>query len=132
MAVALLGALAAAAEKGGSMEDDDACVEDPSNALLFPFADFFADAPPPLFGGTDYAADAAAAAGCFRHIQKIFDELDECRAFELLRSGYDRGNFLLTKHARVIAITCTHAAIKRRDLLALGFQYDNLVIEEAA
>ena len=50
----------------------------------------------------------------------------------MLRSGYDRGNFLLTKHARVIAMTCTHAAIKRRDLLALGFQYDNLVIEEAA
>ena len=56
----------------------------------------------------------------------------ECRAFELLRSSYDRGNFLLTKHAKVIAMTCTHAAIKRRDLVALGFQYDNLVIEEAA
>jgi len=58
--------------------------------------------------------------------------LEECRAFELLRSSYDRGNFLLTKHAKVIAMTCTHAAIKRRDLIALNFQYDNLVMEEAA
>jgi len=62
----------------------------------------------------------------------MFTELDECRAFEILRSSYDRGNFLLTKHAKVIAMTCTHAAIKRRDLLALGFQYDTLVMEEAA
>lgn len=62
----------------------------------------------------------------------MFEELEECRAFELLRSSYDRGNYLLTKHAKVIAMTCTHAAIKRRDLIALNFQYDNLIMEEAA
>ena len=62
----------------------------------------------------------------------LTQELDECRAFELLRSSYDRGNFLLSKHAKVIAMTCTHAAIKRRDLINLAFQYDNLVMEEAA
>lgn len=39
---------------------------------------------------------------------------------------------MLTKHAKVIAMTCTHAAIKRRDLIALNFQYDNLIMEEAA
>ena len=50
-------------------------------------------------------------------IQALFDEIEECRAFELLRSSFDRGNFLLTKHAKVIAMTCTHAAIKRRDLI---------------
>ena len=31
-----------------------------------------------------------------------------------------------------MAMTCTHAAIARRQLLALGFRYDNLVMEEAA
>ena len=98
----------------------------------FPFADFFADAPAALFRRRDAAEDQQAAAGCFVHIKHIFKELDECRAFELLRSSYDRGNFLLSKHAKVIAMTCTHAAIKRRDLVALGFQYDNLVMEEAA
>jgi hypothetical protein len=29
-------------------------------------------------------------------------------------------------------MTCTHAAIKRKDLVDLGFQYDNLFMEEAA
>ena len=37
-------------------------------------------------------------------------------AFELVRSGYDRGNFLLTKEAKIIAMTCTHAALKRREV----------------
>jgi len=98
----------------------------------FPFVDFFADAPQPLFKGYSYEDDMDKARSCFRHIEAIFTELDECRAFELLRSSYDRGNFLLSKHAKVIAMTCTHAAIKRRDLIALSFQYDNLVMEEAA
>ena len=101
-------------------------------ALLFPFTDFFADAPQPLFKGHNFDADLAAARGCFRHLERLFTELEECRAFEILRSSYDRGNFLLTKHAKVIAMTCTHAAIKRRDLVALGFQYDTLIMEEAA
>ena len=29
-------------------------------------------------------------------------------------------------------MTCTHAAIKRHDLIRLSFQYDNLIMEEAA
>lgn len=41
-----------------------------------------------------------------------FTELEECRAFELLKSSYDRANYLLTKQAKIIAMTCTHAALK--------------------
>jgi intron-binding protein aquarius len=29
-------------------------------------------------------------------------------------------------------LTCTHAALVRRDLLKVGFHYDNVIIEEAA
>ena len=29
-------------------------------------------------------------------------------------------------------MTCTHAALKRRDLVQLGFQYDNIMMEESA
>jgi len=101
-------------------------------ALLFPFTDFFADAPQPLFRGASYADDLKKARGCFGHLTSLFTELEECRAFEILRSSYDRGNFLLTKHAKVIAMTCTHAALKRRDLIEKHFQYDTLVMEEAA
>ena len=44
----------------------------------------------------------------------------------------DRSNYLLTRQAKVVAMTCTHAALKRRDFLKLGFKYDNLVMEESA
>ena len=74
-------------------------------ASHFPFVDFFADAPQPLFKTRAMVEDYAIAQGCWGHIQALFKELDECRAFELLRSTYDRGNFLLSKHAKVIAMT---------------------------
>ena len=48
--------------------------------------------------------------------------LQEFRAFELLRSGRDRINYLLVKEAKIIAMTCTHAALKRRDLVELAFK----------
>jgi intron-binding protein aquarius len=55
-----------------------------------------------------------------RYIEKIFTQLEEFRAFELLRSGLDRSKYLLVKEAKVIAMTCTHAALKRRELVDLG------------
>lgn len=51
-----------------------------------------------------------------------FLPLQEFRAFELLRSGRDRINYLLVKEAKIIAMTCTHAALKRRDLVELAFK----------
>ena len=56
----------------------------------------------------------------YRYIEKIFTQLEEFRAFELLRSGLDRSKYLLVKEAKVIAMTCTHAALKRRELVDLG------------
>jgi len=38
----------------------------------------------------------------------------------------------MTRQAKVVAMTCTHAALKRRDFLDLAFKYDNLLLEEAA
>lgn len=55
-----------------------------------------------------------------RYIEKIFTQLEEFRAFELLRSGLDRSKYLLVKEAKVIAMTCTHAALKRKELVDLG------------
>lgn len=93
------------------------------------------------------------AQGCFRYIEKIFQQLEEFRAFELLRSGLDRSKYLLVKEAKIIAMTCTHAALKRKELVDLGtllqrccmiflffniiiknagFKYDNILMEEAA
>ncbi|GJJ70103.1 intron-binding protein aquarius [Entomortierella parvispora] len=99
----------------------------------FPFHQFFSNAPTPLFSGCSTADEALEVArGCFRHLKKLFEQLEEVSAFELLRTSYDRANYLLTKEAKIIAMTCTHAALKRRELVKLGFKYDNIVMEEAA
>ncbi|RQX72820.1 putative aquarius, partial [Toxoplasma gondii CAST] len=123
-------------------QDENACISvDPVRAmrefrhtyfeLLFPFPLFFADAPQPLFV-KDKAKDEEMAECCFRYIDRIFQQIDDCRAFELLRTAGDRANYLITKHARMIAMTCTHAAMTRENLVGLKFQYDTLIIEEAA
>ncbi|KAK7598066.1 hypothetical protein V9T40_006301 [Parthenolecanium corni] len=98
----------------------------------FPFHQFFDDAPKPLFKGRTYEEDLEIAEGCYRYIEKIFTQLEEFRAFELLRSGLDRSKYLLVMEAKIIAMTCTHAALKRQDLVDLGFKYDNILMEEAA
>ena len=65
-----------------------------------------------------------AVQGCFRHLSKIFKQLEEFRPFELLRSSRDRIHYLLVKEAKVIAMTCTHAALKRKDLVELAFKVE--------
>ncbi|XP_075493440.1 uncharacterized protein LOC142531234 [Primulina tabacum] len=113
-----------------------ACVENQDKPSFvqdrFPFKEFFNDSPRPIFTGQSYEKDMHAAKGCFRHLQTMFQELEECRAFELLKSTVDRSNYLMTKQAKIVAMTCTHAALKRKDFLHLGFKYDNLVMEESA
>eukprot|EP00549_Striatella_unipunctata_P000353 CAMPEP_0118689920 /NCGR_PEP_ID=MMETSP0800-20121206/9772_1 /TAXON_ID=210618 ORGANISM="Striatella unipunctata, Strain CCMP2910" /NCGR_SAMPLE_ID=MMETSP0800 /ASSEMBLY_ACC=CAM_ASM_000638 /LENGTH=960 /DNA_ID=CAMNT_0006587401 /DNA_START=100 /DNA_END=2982 /DNA_ORIENTATION=+ len=64
-------------------------------------------------------------------VADVFKELADYRPLELLRSLRQRTDYLLTKQARIVAMTCTHAAIARSQLIDLGFQYDNLVMEEA-
>ncbi|KAK6621554.1 hypothetical protein RUM44_001361 [Polyplax serrata] len=102
----------------------------------FPFHVFFENAPKPLFKNRSYEEDMEIARGCYRYIHKIFQQLEEFRAFELLRSGLDRSKYLLVKEAKIIAMTCTHAALKRKELVDLGkalcFKYDNILMEEAA
>ncbi|CAG9565443.1 unnamed protein product [Danaus chrysippus] len=98
----------------------------------FPFHEFFDGAPKPLFPGKSYDEDMEIALSCYRYIHHIFEELEEFRAFELLRSGLDRSKYLLVKEAKIIAMTCTHAALKRSELVQMGFKYDNILMEESA
>lgn len=119
---------------------DEATVHDIQAA--FPFAAFFNKSAKnrrggvsiaPLFGTCQTAEDAVIMSrACFQHIRDIFAELREYRAFELLRTQKQRMNYLLTKQARVVAMTCTHAALVRRDLVDLEFAYDTVIVEEAA
>ena len=99
----------------------------------FPFYYYFQDAPQPLFpleASREQILDIAR--GCERHIQKIFAELEDIRPFEILRGSKDKANYLLIKEARIIAMTSTHAAMRRQEISDLGFHYDNVIMEEAA
>ncbi|KAF2905333.1 hypothetical protein ILUMI_00835 [Ignelater luminosus] len=100
-------------------------------AQEFPFRRFFENIDS-LFKGQCYEEDLEIAESCFRYIEHMFNELEEFRAFELLRSGLDRSKYLLVKEAKIIAMTCTHAALKRKELVDMGFKYDNILMEEAA
>ena len=73
----------------------------------------------------------AEARRYLKRLDEIFSELREYRPFELLRSQRQRGDYLIMKQARIVAMTCTHAAIVRSQLIELGFEYDNVVMEEA-
>ena len=98
----------------------------PGVGSLFPFKEYF-------HLGTD-AVDSLTldkANEKFFELDDIFSELAEYRPLELLRSQRQRADYLLMKQARVVAMTCTHAAIARSHLIELGFHYDNLVMEEA-
>ena len=61
----------------------------------------------------------------------MFSELEECRAFELLKNIGNRSNYLLTKHAKVIAMTCTMRNQTLR-FYSSRFEYDSLIMEESA
>ncbi|TPP40894.1 Intron-binding protein aquarius [Fasciola gigantica] len=105
----------------------------------FPFMEFFTGQKSPpvevvaqLFPGRSLIEDMAMARACFQHVHSLFAQLDEFRAFELMRTGTERANFLLVQEAKIIAMTCTHAALRRRDLVQLGFTYDTILMEEAA
>ena len=52
----------------------------------FPFLAFFANAPQPLFKGHSFAEDWDIAEGCFRHIKKIFEQLEVILLFRGLLS----------------------------------------------
>ncbi|OJJ33165.1 hypothetical protein ASPWEDRAFT_53200 [Aspergillus wentii DTO 134E9] len=115
---------------------DQARAENASNEDIiaaFPFHSYFANAPQPIF---DSAAPKETvldiAEGCQRHVEKIFSELEDIRPFEILRLPRDKANYLLVKEARLIAMTSTHAAMRRQEIADLGFHYDNVVMEEAA
>eukprot|EP00923_Selenidium_pygospionis_P042265 GHVN01073199.1.p1 GENE.GHVN01073199.1~~GHVN01073199.1.p1 ORF type:complete len:1799 (-),score=441.84 GHVN01073199.1:775-5532(-) len=104
-------------------------------AALFPFTRFFSDVERVsgvrLFSNS-FDDDLIRARGCFAFLEDVFNQVDECAAFELLRNMHDRSNYLLSKQARIVAMTCTHAALTRTSLINLDFKYDTLIMEESS
>lgn len=99
----------------------------------FPFHHYFQNAPQPLFPSEATKDEVLEIVrGCEHHISKVFTSLEDIRPFEILRNNRDKTNYLMIKEARIIAMTSTHAAMRRQEIADLGFHYDNVVMEEAA
>ncbi|KAI8894947.1 hypothetical protein BC833DRAFT_529987 [Globomyces pollinis-pini] len=98
----------------------------------FPFKKYFEVIKPAIFEKPKTVEELTSVIEeSYKYIKEIFHELEEVRPFELLRSNKDRSNYVLVKEARIIAMTSTHASLKRRELVRLGFKYDTVVMEEA-
>jgi intron-binding protein aquarius len=92
----------------------------------FPFTQYF-----PELTETSTTLSPDAAMEKISQLKAVFTELAEYRPIELLRSQRQRTDYLLTSQAKIVAMTCTHAAIARSHLVDLGFHYDNVIMEEA-
>ena len=108
---------------------------------LFPFKLFFLDETPLFASGVDEETQKERARACVACINDLFAELREYRPFELLRTNRHRTDYILTHEARVVAMTCTHAALMRRHLIEshmkvgqwrwCDVQVDTVIVEEA-
>ena len=99
----------------------------------FPFHQYFQNAPQPLFPSSVSKENVLdIIRGCHYHIEKIFTSLEDIRPFEILRTNKEKTKYLMIKEARIIAMTTTHAAMRRQEIAESGFHYDNVIMEEAA
>ena len=108
-----------------------AALNDSELGALFPFKLFFLGEEPLFPRDLSEAAQAERARGCAASLRELFAELKEYRAFELLRTNRHRTEFVLAQEARVVAMTCTHAALMRQQLAASGLKVDTVIVEEA-
>lgn len=106
----------------------------------FPFRKFIDDlALKEEIGGSQKDKDQSNAAvhdllvleACNR-VSGIFKELEALRFLEELHTSRQRGSYLVASHASIVAMTCVHAAMQRRDIISQSFTYDTLIMEEAA
>ncbi|ODV59258.1 P-loop containing nucleoside triphosphate hydrolase protein [Ascoidea rubescens DSM 1968] len=68
----------------------------------------------------------------YESIVSIFDKLESFRPFEVLTNLKAKTNYILLKHAKVVAMTSTYVSMRNDDLKEMGLSFDNVLIEEAA
>eukprot|EP00644_Phytophthora_capsici_P015098 jgi/Phyca11/575207/estExt2_Genewise1.C_PHYCAscaffold_710124 len=98
----------------------------PKNEKVAAFAEFFT-----LRMGAA-PANAEALRQFAMNNESYFVELRRLQPFELLQTPRQRGDMYLINHARIVAMTCTHAALNHRKLTDLGLTFGSLIMEEAA
>ena len=106
-------------------------MNDSELGALFPFKLFFLGEEALFPHDASEAEQKERARACMASVRELFAELKEYRAFELLRTNRHRTEFVLAQEARVVAMTCTHAALMRQQLAASGLKVDTVIVEEA-
>ncbi|GAO47490.1 hypothetical protein SAICODRAFT_57839 [Saitoella complicata NRRL Y-17804] len=101
-------------------------------SAAFPFHAFFAYAPQPLFSDASIKENISVAEDCYKHMQNLFEELGGLRPLELLKRRKDKLDYLLTKEARIIALTSEQAITKCKEFIEMGFRYDSVIIPDCA
>lgn len=99
----------------------------------FPFTDYFSKwLDSNLFQTVDSFNEATELAkSCWAHLDQMHQDIKACYPFEWLRDANERGNFLVTRQAKIVAMTTTFATINRKSLSEMGFTVNNILIEEA-
>lgn len=90
-----------------------------SSGGVFPFTAYFQSI-------NIVVSDEASAVAS---VENIFNKLEECAAFEILRTVKDRSFFLLNSQSRIVATTSAAVSIHFKALSAVKF--DSLVVEDS-
>ncbi|KAL9643532.1 hypothetical protein ABK040_010146 [Willaertia magna] len=85
-----------------------------------------------IFKKQTFDEDLLIAFEKYSEIELLYELLNECKVLESIRSYSERTNYILTQQSRIIAMTSTHAAIKRRSFLQQNLQFDTLILEDAS
>lgn len=67
----------------------------------------------------------------WNYLQQLFEDIEYMKPFEVLYTDRERSNLMLCRDARIIAMTTTYAALKRKELVDLNFSFETLMMEEA-
>jgi intron-binding protein aquarius len=98
----------------------------------FPFTLFFGTAPQPLFplnATLDQIKDIAE--GCYRHLCRLFDDLQELQPLEVFRETEERAFYHLIGISRLVLMTSAQMFCGKKELIARRFRYDQLIMDEA-
>ncbi|OII77594.1 hypothetical protein cand_016010 [Cryptosporidium andersoni] len=69
---------------------------------------------------------------CLKAIKSVFTQLEEIEFMEILTTNHDRGQYILSKYSKVIAMTCRYAILHLEYLRELNLGITTFIIEEAA
>ena len=66
------------------------------------------------------------------NLNDLINKIKELEILEIIRDQNQRRNQLIKSYSKIIALTCTYAAMNRKNFLNLNFKFTTLIMEESA